>query len=211
MMSRSSPLFFGVVVVRLEEHRAAVAHDPVHPGLVADELQPVVAEALADAERADVGHLVERRAQHDPGGELAAPLQFLVGRSCGPLVRSWMVVTPPSRASCSTARTCASRCSNEIGGMTFRTRSAARPVSTPVAAPSRRARSRRLGIRRAVGDARQLQREAVGEEHAAVEAVDEHRVFRRHRVDERSRCGVNGAAAAPAPPARPADPADHCS
>jgi hypothetical protein len=57
------PLVRRIVVVGPEEHRAAVAHDAVHPGLVADEPDPVVAEALSDAERRNVVDRDQRRPQ----------------------------------------------------------------------------------------------------------------------------------------------------
>ncbi len=72
-----------VVVVLLEEHGSTAPHDPVDPRLVADELEPVVAESLRDPQPTRVRDVVQRGADPDSRGQLAAPLQLLVGAQLG--------------------------------------------------------------------------------------------------------------------------------
>ncbi len=122
-----------------------------------------------------------------------------------------MVVTPPSRASRSTARTCTSRCSKPIGGITLRTRSAAAPFRTPVSRPPAS-----FAISPPGGAGVDSVMPASFRARLLARNIERSKRFTKTGWSGLTasiirRSGVKGPAGAPAPGVARAEPAPHCS
>ena len=186
-----------IVIVRLEEHGARVAHDAVHPAFVADDLQPVVPVTPGDADRGDVAPLEDIRPGHDSRRQFAVLLERLIGAhllGIGKILDGGDAPLTGFFQHRSNADQTLLEWHGRDDVLDQVNRGAAQDAGDPtVFVPGYLATDRIGSVFVNTG---QVECQGIGQIHAAIEAADQHRVLVGERIDElpvgckRSACHV---------------------